>query len=54
MDKDKTTMTEEQLKVCPLSGDTGKMFVIRVIKREGGVELVPMIKCLWCGEKELI
>ena len=49
---DKESMTEEeQLKVCPLSGERGKMFVIRVIKRDGGVELVPTIKCLWCGEK---
>ena len=35
---------EEQLKVCPLSGDTGKIFVIRVIKHDGGVEFVPMIE----------
>jgi len=45
-------MEEEQLKVCPLSGDMGKMFVIRVINHDGGVELVPVIKCLWCGKME--
>jgi len=42
---------EEQPKVCPLSGDTGKIFVIRVIKHDGGVEFVPVIKCQWCGEE---
>ena len=40
----------EKLKVCPLSSDTGKLSVIRIIKRDSGVEFVPVIKCLWCGE----
>jgi len=42
---------EEKLKVCPLSGDTGKIFFIRLIKHNGGVEFVPAIRCQWCGEE---
>ena len=50
--KDEEKMSEKKkLKVCPLSGDTGKIFVIRLVKHSSGVEFVPTIKCLWCGEE---
>ena len=42
---------EEKLKVCPLSGDMGKIFVIRLVRHSSGVKFVPVVKCQWCSEE---